>query len=419
MIAKDEEKFIGDCLASVRGLVDEIIVVDTGSSDKTREIAKNHGADVFSFTWTNDFSAARNEALVHAHGDWILVLDADEALDQPTHAAISECMKNEIAWGFRIPIFNYSNDAHLPGWSSVNDTAYAKGFSGFILTRVVRLFRNKPEIKYRFSVHEGVEFSIEERHGTLVQAPFVIHHYGALRGTGSSTFKQQAYFSLVQQDCQHYPTHPKPFYELGIGYMDLGELDKATDAFQQAIKNNEQYLIPYHQIGEIACRKGELQKAKELFEKSISLHPEHEETYFRLGQVCVSLQDDNNAQICWKKALERNPRSVRYFDALIQLYLTKKEPLAALALQYDAVRNTRHKHFSQQLQQVEMQLIAEAKKILASGPEKVALTTLITIAFYRGEYKKVIALCNEAKKHFTGMDGRSFDVFTEKATSNL
>ncbi len=419
MIAKDEEQFIGDCLASVHGLVDEIIVLDTGSTDTTAAIAKKHGAQVFPFVWTNDFSAARNAALAHAKGDWILVLDADEKLDPSQHNMIRQCLENKDIGGYRVPIFNYSHDSHVPGWSSVIDSAHARGFPGFILTRVVRLFKRRPEITYRFSVHEGVEFSIEEHHGKLVQAPFVIHHYGALRGTASSAFKQQNYFSLVQQDCQRYPTHPKPFYELGIGYMDLGELDKAKEAFEQAIANNQQYLIPFHHLGEIACRKGEVEKAKELFEKSLSLHPEYEETYFRLGQVCIALQDHDNAQKSWENALARNPRSIRYFDALIQLHLTKKEPLPALALLYDAVRNTHHEHFQQQLQQVETQLISEAKKRLAAEPEKVALTTLITIAYYRGEYKKVIALCNEAKKHFSGADGRAFDIFIEKATSHL
>ena len=78
MIVKDEEAHLGCCLESVKGLVDEIVVVDTGSTDRTVEIARQYGARVFSYGWHDDFAAARNVSLSHAGADWILVLDADE-----------------------------------------------------------------------------------------------------------------------------------------------------------------------------------------------------------------------------------------------------------------------------------------------------------------------------------------------------
>ncbi len=417
MIAKDEERFIGDCLLSVKGLVDEIILVDTGSSDGTINIARQHGAKIVACQWNNDFSAARNIALSHATGDWILVLDADEVLDLQSHDAIRESIKDNSVWGYRIPIFNYSHDSTLPGWSSVTNHSLAKGFPGFVLTRIVRLFSNKPEIKYRFSVHEGVEFSIEEHEGALGAGSFVIHHYGALRGTSNETFKHETYFALVRKDCEQYPNHPKPFYELGIGYMDIGDFEKAKQSFEHAITNDEHYLTPYHHLGEIAFRQGNLAEARNYFEKSLTLHPESEETYFRLGQVALKMQDLGKARVLWGKALEKNPRSIRYFDALIQLHLSRGEPLQALALLYDACMNTQHLHFMKEKEKVEQQLVDESKRILAQGPEKKALTTLVTVAFYRKEMKKAIALCNEAKKYFTGQEGRVFDVLIEKATS--
>ena len=80
VIAKNEEKFLGQCLKSVKGLAQQLVVVDTGSTDRTVEIAKENGAEVHNFTWCDDFSAARNAALEHVTGDWILMLDADEEL---------------------------------------------------------------------------------------------------------------------------------------------------------------------------------------------------------------------------------------------------------------------------------------------------------------------------------------------------
>ena len=80
MIAKNEAGFIGDCLQSVKDVADQIIVVDTGSTDETVEIAKGHGAELHHMKWGDDFSAARNKALAHARGSWILFIDADEEL---------------------------------------------------------------------------------------------------------------------------------------------------------------------------------------------------------------------------------------------------------------------------------------------------------------------------------------------------
>ncbi len=81
MIVKNEEKHLARCLSSVKDVADEIVIVDTGSTDKTIEIAESFSAKIFHFDWVNDFSAARNFALSKCTGDWILYLDADEELN--------------------------------------------------------------------------------------------------------------------------------------------------------------------------------------------------------------------------------------------------------------------------------------------------------------------------------------------------
>src|ERR1700685_2835860 len=88
MIVRDEASMLPDCLSSVRGVVDEMGIVDAGSRDASMAIARAAGADVFETTWSDDFAAARNEALRHAHGDWILQLDADERLGPGTGRAL-------------------------------------------------------------------------------------------------------------------------------------------------------------------------------------------------------------------------------------------------------------------------------------------------------------------------------------------
>lgn len=99
MIAKDEERCIGRCLKSVRELVDEIIVVDTGSKDRTREIALSFGAKVYDFEWRGDFSVAKNYALSKSGSQWNLVLDADEYLTQGCRSDIETFMENHHTIG--------------------------------------------------------------------------------------------------------------------------------------------------------------------------------------------------------------------------------------------------------------------------------------------------------------------------------
>jgi glycosyltransferase involved in cell wall biosynthesis/FMN phosphatase YigB (HAD superfamily)/Tfp pilus assembly protein PilF len=134
LIVKNEEEFLAQCLKSVRGLASQIIVVDTGSTDRTVEIAKEFGAEIYSFAWCDDFAAARNAALEHATGDWILVFDADEELPATQHAPLLADMKKVDALAFRLPLVN----------AGQND---GRSF-------VPRLFRNAPGVYYFGRVHE-------------------------------------------------------------------------------------------------------------------------------------------------------------------------------------------------------------------------------------------------------------------------
>lgn len=112
MIVKNEERLLSRCLASVRALVDEIVVVDTGSSDRTVEIAESFGAQVYHTAWENDFSKARNLSLKHATKDWILVLDADEELRPDDHALV-KALTTKPNTCYLLNQRHYTNDLRL------------------------------------------------------------------------------------------------------------------------------------------------------------------------------------------------------------------------------------------------------------------------------------------------------------------
>jgi len=137
LIARNEEDFLGDCLDSVRDLADEMVVVDTGSDDRTRDVAREHGARVFEFPWNESFAEARNAALSHATGDAVLQLDADERLQPETHDAVRSALRqaDRDYW--------YLNLTNLSAEGPVGD-----------VVRTLRLFRHTPGLCYVGRIHE-------------------------------------------------------------------------------------------------------------------------------------------------------------------------------------------------------------------------------------------------------------------------
>ena len=166
MIVKNEQSNLVRCLSSVKAAVDEIIVVDTGSTDRTKEIAAVFGAKVFDAPWNDDFAEARNTALSKATGDWIFVLDADEAVSPADCLKLKGLLKHagkrKDAAGWLVTTRNYSPDMNLEGWTA-NDGSYGseEAASGWFPSVKVRLFRNDPRIRYEGAVHEMVEPSMK------------------------------------------------------------------------------------------------------------------------------------------------------------------------------------------------------------------------------------------------------------------
>ena len=142
LIVKDEEKNLENCIHSVKPIVDEIIVVDTGSKDKTVEIARRNGAKIFNFVWKDNFSAARNFAIQQASGDWILNLDADHLLDCNNKLKIKQ------------HLINTGHYAFLADERSISDFGEKQ-----IIEKLI-LFKNKCNFRYKGIIHETPHKSI-------------------------------------------------------------------------------------------------------------------------------------------------------------------------------------------------------------------------------------------------------------------
>lgn len=143
MIVKNEAFALPKCLQSAKKFVDEIVVLDTGSTDKTPQIARDYGAKVYDFQWCNDFSAARNEALKYVTGDWVLVLDADETLIPSIMPQLKEAIQGEE-------------------YLLINLVRHEVGAIQSPYSMVSRLFRNHPDIRFSRPYHALVDDSVIE-----------------------------------------------------------------------------------------------------------------------------------------------------------------------------------------------------------------------------------------------------------------
>jgi tetratricopeptide (TPR) repeat protein len=215
MIVRDEAAVLDECLRSIRDVVDEIVVVDTGSTDESPRIARAHGARVVEFPWRGDFSAARNEALARARGGWILYIDADERLRDATRAALESALAE-------------------PG--VVAHTVRFRPQTGFTRYREYRIFRNDPRIRFRGVIHETMLPDIQRVAASdclrIAHSPFAMDHVGY---DGDQQHKHRRNVPLLRARLQADPAHVFSWHHLGRALEGLGEGEEAAAAWRRGI----------------------------------------------------------------------------------------------------------------------------------------------------------------------------------------
>jgi len=209
LIAKNEEKNIERALRSVEGVADEIVVTDTGSTDRTVEIA-TRSARVEHFTWTDDFSAARNYCNSQARGEWILMLDADEELRAESRDELRRCLDCDEALAFTV-LREDLVDANHP--------------DRFTLMLHTRLFRSRPEIRLIGHIHHQFTPPLSEiavRTGLdVLHSGIRLRHYGYAEGNKRAKLERAA--RLMELDLLDQPGQFYYLVELGRTYLALGD----------------------------------------------------------------------------------------------------------------------------------------------------------------------------------------------------
>jgi tetratricopeptide (TPR) repeat protein len=319
MIVKNEEANLSACLETVAGLVEDTVVVDTGSTDQTREIAARHHARVLDFPWVDSFAAVRNESLKHATGAWIFWLDADDRLD---------AVNRERLQAFFAGLGD-ENAAYVMKCLCLP----APGSDNVTVVDHVRVFRNHPEIRWQYRVHEQILPAVRRLGGEVRWTDAVIHHAGyqdaALRGR-----KLERDLRLLRLENDEHPDDPFTLFNLGSVYQELRQPADALPLLRRSLERShpaDSIVRKLHALVAQCYRQlRQLPEARAACRAGLRYYPEDTELLFLEGVVQRELGDWAGAEAAWLRLLAaQEPSHFASIDAGLRGPKTRQN-LAAL-----------------------------------------------------------------------------------------
>lgn len=305
MIVKDEAENLEKCLATARPHVDEIVVIDTGSTDGTQAIARRY-ADVFEeIEWPDSFSVARNYSFDLASGDYILWLDGDEHIPEAEHWNLLRQVLDEQKFG----------GLQLRFHNALPDRQVLKA-DCLWLTRVVR---NDPRIRFEGRVHNQIDHNLKayckREEEPLGQVPVKVIHSGYALTKEELTEKYQDRIPLLEHEVEQANSAKKEsyyLYQLGNAHYMLGQYEEATQAIERIAF---EHLAPFNAyytrlMGANAyVGLGEMQKAMEQVNAMLTLDEDEPIGYMLAGKVLIGLEQFQDALLMHMEAYEKNSSS--------------------------------------------------------------------------------------------------------------
>jgi glycosyltransferase involved in cell wall biosynthesis len=270
LIVKNEERFIDQCLKSVRPIADEIVVVDTGSQDRTVEICRKYTDRIYVHPWRESFSEARNHYLEYATGDWIFQIDADEELVGEDIPAIRKAAETEGIDAVLVQIVSRMRDRRGEGVHSVE-----------------RMFRRNGVIRYEGRVHNRL---VGFRNARIFPIRLIHHGYDPAEGSAQKKFERTA--GLLKRDLEDDPENPLTWHYLGCSYLSVGRLGESLEASRKAIALSESRRDPnpvflWTRYNAALClyRQQDLDGAEAMATSALRLCERHIDSHFILTLV--------------------------------------------------------------------------------------------------------------------------------------
>jgi glycosyltransferase involved in cell wall biosynthesis len=225
MIVRNEAELLERCLQSVASIVDEIIIVDTGSTDATKQIAAIYTSQVHDLEWTQDFAAARNASIARASGEWILILDADEYLDSANLSLLKTFLHSHNRRepiGVVLPVYNFVG--------ALNSGKVSQ-------SKAMRLFTRHPDLSFVRPIHE----QLQSRTGSIIELEFEmpIYHTGYTEETIESKQKTKRNEAIFQQMREQGRLTPYDSFTLGNEYLAQDRYQEALSCYLEADQTSE------------------------------------------------------------------------------------------------------------------------------------------------------------------------------------
>ncbi|MFZ1025150.1 MAG: tetratricopeptide repeat protein [Limnoraphis robusta] len=367
MIVKNEEQNLSRCLKSVKDVVDEMVILDTGSTDRTAEIAQEWGAQVYYFEWCDDFAIARNTALKYVTGDWILVLDADEILASTIVPQIKQAI---------------TRDDYL----AINLVRQEIGAAQSPYSLVSRLFRNHPKIQFDRPYHALIDDSVSRilkqecrwKIGSL--ADVAILHEGYQTEAIARRNKQKIAKQVMEGYLAQHPSDPYVASKLGGLYVEMGEISPGIQLLTKGLKQLSLYskhqqlepneallyelhyhlgiahrkkqnlteakhhyqialdinILPqlklgaYNNLGNLLKDTGHLQEAKAAYETALQIDPNFVQGHYNLGMTFRAMGEYPQAIAAYQKAILLDPNYAEAYQNLGVALLSAGKVLSGL-----------------------------------------------------------------------------------------
>ncbi|HEY4347353.1 MAG TPA: glycosyltransferase [Gaiellaceae bacterium] len=306
MIVKNEEEMLPGCLEAVQDAVDEIVIVDTGSTDRTVEIAESFGAKVIDFPWNGSFSDARNCSIDNATCDWILYLDADEHLVHEDAKLLRRLTGRTWREAFYLVETNYTG-----GDDSGSSVAHL----------ALRVFKRKPDYRFEGRIHEqktqAMPTYLSERFETT---EIRIRHYGYLKSRINMKEKSRRNIELLEVEARE---TPGPFVDFNLGseYMALGDfskarqyLDRGWDILRREEGWNGRGYAPMLATRVVQSRRedGDIDAAREAIDEALKLFPDNTELVLQASMCAKEDGDLTLAARLAERCLEMGDAPARY-----------------------------------------------------------------------------------------------------------
>jgi len=358
MIVKNEEKFLAQCLQSIKNAVDEIIVVDTGSTDRTVEIAQSFGAKIYYHPWRNSFSEARNHSLSYATCDWILQIDADEALEQSDIPLIHNLLHTNSCNAMFVAIYSDAPDGRSKHYFPRlfrRGKAHFEGIvhnqlitQGVILPSEIRLYHygynlSKDEMKKKYKRTGDLlrRQTAENPHDTFALTNLIQNYRNEEDFDKVIELSEKALaMPIFQTDPSIRHQKQKICSDLAYALYNTEQLDKAERICSDVLKENPDYLDALYLLGCALLKKGDFSNAANYFKRfliakekerndpAFNMHivdsyEFEDKAYNNIGMCYQNIGLIKEAEKAYKKAIELNNKESQYYLSLAHLYISQ------------------------------------------------------------------------------------------------